>query len=265
MIFSGHTAELDQLGYTLIRSFASADLLAELRATVAQLYAIEGETAGSEFRQEPGCLRLANLVDKGAIFQRVVAMPEMLALVRQVIGPDFKLSSLNCRTALPGCAAQPLHADMGGIADERGAWVCNIIWMLDAYTPDNGPVRVVPGSHRWLRLPASELPDLRASHPAEQLITAPAGSIVVMNAHTWHGGVDNRTQGHRTALHAFYCRRDKPQQQYQKKLLRPEVQASLPPELRDLLALDDPLNDELSTYSAPRSGFLPAPERPRAF
>jgi hypothetical protein len=43
MISSGHTAELDQLGYTLIRSFASADLLAELRATVAQLYAIEGD------------------------------------------------------------------------------------------------------------------------------------------------------------------------------------------------------------------------------
>ena len=51
-------------------------------------------------------------------------------------------------------------------------------------------------------------------------------------------------------MHAFYCRRDKPQQQYQKRLLRPEVQAALSPELRDLLALDDPLNDELSA-SAP--------------
>jgi hypothetical protein len=97
----------------------------------------------------------------------------------------------------------------------------------------------------------------------DRIYKAMGGGMV--NAHTWHGGVDNRTQGHRTALHAFYCRRDKPQQQYQKKLLRPEVQASLPPELRDLLALDDPLNDELSTSSAPRSGFLPAPERPRAF
>ena len=263
MLPARHTAELDEHGYTLLPSWAPADLLTELRATVARLYELEGENAGSEFRLEPGCLRLANLVDKGDVFQRVVAAPELLALVRHVIGPDFKLSSLNCRTALPGCAPQPLHADMGGVADERGAWVCNVIWMLDAYTPDNGPVRVVPGSHRWHRLPASELPDLRANHPADIAVTAPAGSVVVMNAHTWHGGLDNRTQGHRTALHAFYCRRDKPQQQYQKKLLRPAVQAALSPELRDLLALDDSQNDELANSDIPRSGFLP--ERPRAF
>jgi hypothetical protein len=263
MISAHHTAELDELGYTLLSGWAPPDLLAELRATVAQIYEREGRDAGSEFRQEPGCLRLANLMDKGAVFQRVAAAPEMLALVAHVIGPDFKLSSLNCRTALPGCDAQPLHADMGGVADERGSWVCNIIWMLDAYTPDNGPLRVVPGSHRWGRLPASELPDLRASHPAEKLVTAPAGSVVVTNAHVWHGGVSNRTSGHRTALHAFYCRRDKPQQQYQKQLLRPEVQASLPPNVRHLLALDDPRNDELAKSSAPRSGFLP--ERPRAY
>jgi len=263
MLPSRHTAELDEHGYTLLPSWVPSALLDELRATIARLYELEGENAGSEFRLEPGCLRLANLVDKDDVFQRVIAAPELLALVRHVIGPDFKLSSLNCRTALPGCAPQPLHADMGGVADERGAWVCNIIWMLDAYTPDNGPVRVVPGSHRWRRLPAGDLPDLRGTHPAEIAVTAPAGSVVVMNAHTWHGGLDNRTQGHRTALHAFYCRRDKPQQQYQKKLLRANVQASLSPELRELLALDDPRNDELANSNLPRSGFLP--ERPRAF
>jgi hypothetical protein len=251
-----HTVELDELGYTLLPNWIPADLLDELRATVARLYAIEGDTAGSEFRLEPGCLRLANLVDKSAVFLRVIAAPVMLEFVRHVIGPDFKLSSLNCRTALPGCAPQPLHADMGGVTDERGNWVCNIIWMLDDYTPDNGPLRVVPGSHRWRRLPQSELPDPRATHPAEQTVTAPAGSVAVMNSHLWHGGLDNRTQGHRTSLHAFYCRRDKPQQQYQKQLLRPEVQATLSPELRYLLALDDPLNDELAKSSIPRSGFL---------
>jgi hypothetical protein len=252
------TTELDELGYTVLPKWTPPDLLAELRATLAQLYEREGNDAGSEFRQEPGCLRLANLVDKGEVFQRVIAAPEMLALVEHVIGPDYKLSSLNCRTALPGCAPQPLHADMGGVADERGNWVCNIIWMIDDYTPDNGPLRVVPGSHLWRRLPQTELPDLHATHPAEKIVTAPAGTVVVTNAHLWHGGLDNRTQGSRTALHAFYCRRDKPQQQYQKKLLRPEVQASLSPEIRHLLALDDPRNDELAKSNVARSGFLPA-------
>jgi hypothetical protein len=57
-------------------------------------------------------------------------------------------------------------------------------------------------------------------------------------------------------MHAFYCRRDKPQQQYQKQLVRPEVQAALARDIRDLLALDDPINDQLSSTVAVRSGFL---------
>jgi ectoine hydroxylase-related dioxygenase (phytanoyl-CoA dioxygenase family) len=77
-----------------------------------------------------------------------------------------------------------------------------------------------------------------------------------MNAHMWHGGTANRTAAPRLAMHAFYCRRDKPQQQYQKQLLRPAVQAGLSAELREILALDDPLNDELSSVVTVKSGFL---------
>jgi ectoine hydroxylase-related dioxygenase (phytanoyl-CoA dioxygenase family) len=100
------------------------------------------------------------------------------------------------------------------------------------------------------------LPDPLAPHPQEVLLTGKAGGIAVMNAHLWHGGTANRTSAPRLAMHAFYCRRDKPQQQYQKQLLRPEVQGSLTPELRDLLALDDPVNDSLSAAVTVRSGFL---------
>ena len=77
-----------------------------------------------------------------------------------------------------------------------------------------------------------------------------------MNAHTWHGGTANRTSAPRLAMHAFYCRQDKPQQQYQKQLLRPEVQDGLSQELREMLALDDPLNDAVSANVSTRSGFM---------
>ena len=59
----------------------------------------------------------------------------------------------------------------------------------------------------------------------------------------------------RLALHAFYCRWDKPQQQYQKALLRPETQAALSPPARALLALDDPDNDVMSAQGG-QSGFM---------
>jgi ectoine hydroxylase-related dioxygenase (phytanoyl-CoA dioxygenase family) len=145
---------------------------------------------------------------------------------------------------------------MGAVPDSLGNWVCNAIWMIDDFTSDNGALRVVPGSHRWYRLPQDEMADVHASHPDEVLVTGRAGTVVVTNSHLWHGGTANQTSQPRTAVHAFYCRRDKPQQQHQKSLLDTEVIEQLTPELRFLLAIDDRLNDELSQDPTPRSGFL---------
>jgi ectoine hydroxylase-related dioxygenase (phytanoyl-CoA dioxygenase family) len=253
---SPRQARLDEAGFVVLEDVISRERLKALRQQVAALYALEADRAGAEFKQEPGCLRLANLVDKGAVFETVIAEPCVLACVRQVLGRRVKLSSLNARTALPGSASQPLHADMGAIADDEGYWVCNSVWLLDDFTPDNGALRVVPGSHTWRRLPQDALADPHAPHPDEVWITARAGSIIVINAHLWHGGLANRTAAPRTAVHAFYCRPDKPQQQYQRALIRAEVQERLAPDLRTLLALDDPLNDALAQSHTPRSGFL---------
>ena len=250
-------AALDSSGYLVLERFLAPEMLEQVRARVEELHEQEGENAGAEFRKEPGSRRLANLVDKGEIFERLIAMPEILERVRYVLGENFKLSSFNARSADPHSnEPQPLHCDAGALPDERGYWVCNTIWLLDDFTSENGATRVVPGSQNWKRLPQETLADPLAPHPEERLLLAPAGSVIVMNTHAWHGGTANRTAQPRRALHTFYCRSDKPQQQYQKRLLRPETQARLSPQLRRLLALDDPRNDELSAQGSGASGFL---------
>ncbi len=219
---------LDGAGYVVLDSFVNRETLERIRHRVEELYESEGENAGAEFRKEPGARRLANLVDKGEIFERLIAMPRILELVGHVLGKRFKLSSFNARSANPySNEAQPLHCDAGALPDENGFWVCNTIWLLDDFTAENGATRVVPGSQRWGKLPQQVLADPAAPHPDEVLVLAPAGSVVVMNTHAWHGGTANRTAQDRRALHAFYCRYDKPQQQYQKALLRPETQAAI--------------------------------------
>ena len=248
---------LDDKGYVVLAGCMEDDLLHTLRRRIHELYDEEGERAGTEFRTEAHAHRLANLVDKGEVFRRAIIVPRVLECVRHVLGSDIKLSSLNARSADPHTdVGQPLHVDMGAIPDERGYWVCNTVWMLDDFTLENGPTRMIPGSHRWGTRPQDVLDDPLAPHPQEVLLTGTAGTIAVMNAHLWHAGTANRTAAPRLAMHAFYCRRDKPQQQYQKQLLRPSVQASLPPDLRHLLALDDPLNDSISANVTVRSGFL---------
>ena len=249
--------QLDRDGYLTMENFMGAPLLEALRRRTEELFAVEGEHAGSEFKQEEQTRRLANLVDKGEVFRQAIATPEILERVGHILGPKFKLSSLNARSANPYSTwVQPLHADMGALPDEKGYWVANTVWMLDDFTSENGAIRMIPGSHRWAKLPQDALPDLKAPHPQEILITGNAGTVVVMNAHMWHGGTANRTGKPRCAIHAFYARWDKPQQQYQKRLLRPEVQEGLTPQLRKLLALDDSLNDQLSSYVERTSGFL---------
>lgn len=249
--------QLDRDGYVVLEHAMAPDLLFELRARILQLFDEEGDRAGHEFKTEEHARRLANLVDKGEVFRRAIVLPAVLERVRHVLGPDAKLSSLNARSADPHTdVGQPLHVDMAAIPDEKGYWVCNSVWMLDDFTPDNGPTRMVPGSHTWGTRPQDVLADPLAPHPDEVMLTGKAGTICVMNAHMWHAGTANRSAAPRLAMHAFYCRGDKPQQQYQKRLLRPEVQAGLTREMRDILALDDPSNDELSANVVVRSGFM---------
>ena len=251
------TEQLDQAGWVCLPGAMDARFLEEARAEVERLWEAEGENAGAEFRKEPGARRLANLVDKGAVFERVVSHPLVIEAVRRVIGGDFKLSSLNARSTDPMWAeAQPLHCDAGAVADESGFSICNTIWLLDDFTTENGATRIVPGTHLARQLPQQALADPQAAHPEQVLVLGKAGDVVIMNTHAWHGGTANRTASPRRALHAFYTRGDKPQQQYQKALLRPETQARLSPELRRILALDDPRNDELSSKTTGMSGFL---------
>jgi ectoine hydroxylase-related dioxygenase (phytanoyl-CoA dioxygenase family) len=151
----------------------------------------------------------------------------VLAAIAHVLAGEFKLSSLNSRAALPGQGLQALHADWGKAVAPGDYYVCNSLWLLDDFTPDNGATRVVPGSQRGGKLPGDEMPDPSAPHPREVTLLAPAGTVVVVNSHTWHGGTRNISPNRRRAMHSYFCRRDQPQQLNQRQYIRPETEARL--------------------------------------
>ena len=86
-------------------------------------------------------------MDKGEVFRDAIRLPEMLAHPCGTCSArTIKLSSLNARSADPHTdVGQPLHVDMGAIPDEQGYWVCNTVWLLDDFTPDNGADTHDPG------------------------------------------------------------------------------------------------------------------------
>jgi ectoine hydroxylase-related dioxygenase (phytanoyl-CoA dioxygenase family) len=49
------------------------------------------------------------------------------------------------------------------------------MWCISAFTPDNGPLRVIPGSHRVDRNPADALPRGCVPRSVEPATADPAG------------------------------------------------------------------------------------------
>ncbi|MEM7030489.1 MAG: phytanoyl-CoA dioxygenase family protein [Chloroflexota bacterium] len=226
---------LDQQGYLPLANILSMEQVNSFRTRLEEIAKGEGDLAGSEFHQEAGTTRLSNLVNKDPIFEICFTHPRVVAAINQVLQGDFRLSSLNSRFALPGEGLQGLHADWGSGVKPGDYQVCNSIWLLDDFTAENGATRVVPGSHNSGQHPKDVLDDPQAPHPDEKLLLAPAGTVVIFNSHTWHGGTLNRSNRARAAIHSYFCRRHQPQQTDQKAHIRPETYARLSEAARFIL------------------------------
>lgn len=228
-------AFLDQNGYLPLYNVLLPQQVQAIATRLEELAAEEGDKAGLEAHQEAGTTRLANLINKDPLFEVCISHPRLLAGIAHVLKNDFKLSSLNARFALPGEGLQHLHADWGGGVLPGEYEVCNSIWLLDDFTEANGATRVVPGSHNWNKTPKQAMADPKGSHPDEKLLQAPAGTVVIFNSHTWHGGTLNRTDKPRRAMHSYFTRRHNNQQTDQGANLSPETVARLSEEARFIL------------------------------
>lgn len=226
---------LDEQGYLPLPNILSDERVAMFRQRLDDIAAAEGDKAGTEVHQEAGTTRLSNLIDKDPMFEICYTHPRVIAAMDHVLKSDFKLSSLNSRASLPGEGLQALHADWGEGVSPDDFQVCNSIWLLVDFTEENGATRVVPGSHRSGQTPSEALDDAKAPHPDEILLTASAGTVVIFNSHTWHGGTVNKTGVPRYALHSYFCRRHQSQQLNQKEHLSAETVSRLSPAARYIL------------------------------
>jgi ectoine hydroxylase-related dioxygenase (phytanoyl-CoA dioxygenase family) len=95
-----------------------------------------------------------NLLAYDLRFLEIARTPEILDMVAQLIGPDFALwnSSLFSKPARNG-QRTPWHQD-GQYWPIRPLATCTVWIALDDSTPENGCLRVIPGSHHERRLRA---------------------------------------------------------------------------------------------------------------
>ncbi len=222
---------LDANGYLNLGQLLSPKQVKQINDRLAELMQAEGENAGAELAEskhirhpkEEGADRLADLVNKGSVFDIFYTNPRVLAGIEAVLGHEIKLSSLNYRAAKPGKGLQKLHVDWKNSVAGGSYKVCNSIWLLDDFTEFNGSTRIVPKTHKLSILPDEAMADPKDKHPDEIRIIAPAGSVFIFNSHVWHGGTTNLTDHDRRSIHSYFCTREQPQQIDQKKYITEET------------------------------------------
>ena len=230
--------QLDQKGFFLRKGIFTPAECREMGEAFDKLSGVEGEQGGHEVHIEPGAPRVSNIFNKSTAFDRCLEIKTVLAASAYLLG-EIKVHGANLRDPLKGKGAQDLHVDVPKHF-EGDWWVLNVIVCFDDMTLDNGPTRVIPGSHHWApfncsivnrfdwtpqplsaedeaRVPA----DAGAPYPGEVLVEAPAGSIIVCNSSMWHSGTRNNSGERRRVLHLTYTRRDLPQQLVQREHLVP--------------------------------------------
>jgi hypothetical protein len=228
--------DLDEQGFVVIPDLIDPLWIRKMQIRFDEIVEEEGDNAAKEHHKEAGAPRLANLVNKGTVWEKVWSHPLLLAACRYIFQGAFKISSLNGREAIKGGGRQPLHGDWKKPRpDFPRVHVVNSLWALDDISPSNGGPRIIPGTHNRPELPGDVLDDPMAPHPDEIVWEAPAGSVLIFNAHTWHGGTENTNGARRRLLHSYYTSREDPQQQDQRTWLTLATRNRLTPAQRWLL------------------------------
>ena len=231
---------------------ADAEVHPSTMVRLARAFDFESYTEFRDPFQQRLRLRPTSYLDRARDLQERGAGEEASILLHDVLTAH----GANLREPSPQKGHQQLHADVPKwFADDW--WVCNGLVLFDDMTRDNGPTRVVPGSHRWPSMNVAAVnqadwtppvlspqeqamipDDFDAAHPSEVVVEAPAGAVVIINSALWHSGTTNKSGARRRVLHLTYTRRDLPQQLYQRDYLTEELYRRLSPEQRFLFDIE---------------------------
>lgn len=249
--------DLDEKGFFIVENVLSKADCKNIGEEFERIHAMEKETGGHEVHVEPGARRISNIFNKTEVFDKCLWIPEVLAASAYLLG-EIKVHGANLRDPVKGYGNQDLHVDVPKKFPDDW-WVVNAMIMFDDMTLDNGPTRIVPGSHKWapINVPyvnigdwqpevltaedAARVPEvLGAPYPGEILVQAPAGSAIICNSSGWHAGTLKKTDAPRRMLHLTYTRRDLPQQLVQLDHLTQALYDRMSPVKRYLLEIEPP-------------------------
>jgi ectoine hydroxylase-related dioxygenase (phytanoyl-CoA dioxygenase family) len=213
-------AELDAFGFTVIppEKVAPAAFHARLRQAILDVH--ERRTGHRVEAAELGAASLEgnrplathwSLLGEDPVFEEAVMNPIVYTMARYLCGKSVLLSDaialIKRRDPTP---THMLHIDQAGTPPPLPPYqqVINITWALTDYTQANGALAMVPGSHRFGRMPLPyEENFLGNDAPVRAIpVECEAGSLIIWGGTTWHGSFPRSADGLRVTLIMAFCR-----------------------------------------------------------
>jgi len=142
-------------------------------------------------------------------------MPTTTPILEAIFGsPNYIVYGCGGDLALPGAIEyQGLHSDnvwselhdpVGGVTmRDLPVPSVHINFPLIDLTPENGPIRQIPGTHRS-RAPIPRLADEPEWMRLSTICPLPAGSAIFRDARCWHGGTPNLSRDVRAMPNVEY-------------------------------------------------------------
>ncbi|HTI68915.1 MAG TPA: phytanoyl-CoA dioxygenase family protein [Candidatus Limnocylindria bacterium] len=206
-------------GYELFSDVVDSQLLAELQRTL---------------QVEPGRAGERRLLDSVSVVRSLCRQGELLSLARSLLGEGaFPVRAILFDKTPDSNWKVPWHQDLAipvrekresegfvGWSQKEGVWhVCppasvldhmvTLRLHLDNCAAVNGPLRVLPGSHRLGVLSVSQVTEMKVAI-APFICLARAGDVLAMKPLLLHASSPAEVPSHRRVLHVEYARRPLP-------------------------------------------------------
>ncbi|MEY2958824.1 MAG: hypothetical protein RLZZ01_1392 [Actinomycetota bacterium] len=199
-------------GFVAVRDAVPAEQLDRLRTAAAEVIeelvtadpeaAVGGGAGGLPHRYSFGGTSASRHMFHRAEWCELIDMPTTTPILTEIFGSaDYLVYGCGGDLAFPGAIEyQGLHSDnvwtelhdpVGGVSvRDLPVPVVHINFPLVDLTPENGPIRQIPGTHRS-RAPIPRLVDEPEWMRFSTVCPLPAGSAIIRDARCWHGGTPN--------------------------------------------------------------------------
>ena len=193
MLSDADQKQFERDGYFLLKAALQPPLLDDVRREAHALADTAPADATSRIWHERVLFRRRAFCD-------VLRTPRLTHAARSLIGNDVQLLAMDLLFTPPGKGAVAWHRDV--------EFTCNKTLSMNTgvYLYDmnetNGPLRVVPGSHRTDQPPAKP----GQAEPREVVVPVSAGDAVFFDAGLLHSGSPNQSGERRLALFPYFGR-----------------------------------------------------------